>query len=56
MFKTGTTSLEVALKKLGYRVRGSFGTKDPNIANKVHEMAYAMVEKYDAWVAEAAAE
>lgn len=47
--KTGTTSLEVALKKLGYRVRGSLGTKDPDIANKVHEMAYAMVEKYDAF-------
>ena len=26
--KTGTTSLEVALKKLGYRVTGGFGTKD----------------------------
>jgi hypothetical protein len=47
--KTGTTSLEVALKKLGYRVRGSFGTKDPDIANKVHEMAYAMVADYDAF-------
>ena len=47
--KTGTTSLEVALKKLGYRVRGSFGTKDPDIAEKVHEMAYAMVEQYDAF-------
>jgi hypothetical protein len=47
--KTGTTSLEIALKKLGYRVRGSFGTKDPDIANKVHQMAYAMVEKYDAF-------
>ena len=47
--KTGTTSLEVALKKLGYKVRGSFGTKDPAIASKVHEMAYAMVEQYDAF-------
>ena len=47
--KTGTTSLEVALKKLGYRVRGSFGTKDPDIANKVFEMAYAMVPDYDAF-------
>ena len=33
--KTGTTSLEVALRKLGYRVRGSFGTKDPDIARRV---------------------
>ena len=47
--KTGTTSLEVALKKLGYRVCGSFGTKDPDIASKVHEMAYELVEKYDAF-------
>ena len=54
--KTGTTSLEVALRKLGYRVRGSFGTKDPDIANKVHEMAYAMVEQYDAFEDPAARE
>lgn len=47
--KTGTTSLEVALKKLGYRVTGSFGTKDPDIAEKVHEMAYAKVAEYDAF-------
>jgi hypothetical protein len=47
--KTGTTSLEMALKKLGYSVTGSFGTKDPGIANKVHEMAYAMVGKFDAF-------
>lgn len=47
--KTGTTSLELALRKLGYRVTGSFGTKDPGIADKVHEMAYAMVENFDAF-------
>ena len=47
--KTGTTSLEVALKKLGYKVTGSFGTKDPDIAGKVHEAAYAMVERFDAF-------
>jgi hypothetical protein len=47
--KTGTTSLEMALKKLGYRVKGSFGTKDPDIASKVHEMAYAMVDEFDAF-------
>ncbi len=47
--KTGTTSLELALKKLGYRVTGSFGTKDPAIADKVHEMAYATVENFDAF-------
>ena len=47
--KTGTTSLELALKKLGYRVKGSFGTKDPDIASKVHELAYAMVDQFDAF-------
>jgi hypothetical protein len=47
--KTGTTSLELALRKLGYRVQGSFGTKDPDIANKVHELAYALVEQFDAF-------
>ena len=47
--KTGTTSLEMALKQLGYRVTGCFGTKDPDIDSKVHEMAYAMVERYDAF-------
>ena len=46
--KTGTTSLETALTKLGYKVTGCFGTKDPDIANKVHEMAYAKVDKFDA--------
>jgi hypothetical protein len=29
--KTGTTSFELALKKLGNRVTGSFGTKDPDM-------------------------
>lgn len=47
--KTGTTTLEVALRKLGYRVTGCFGTKDPDIADKVRETAYAMVEDYDAF-------
>ncbi len=47
--KTGTTSLELAFKKLGYRVTGSFGTKDPDIASKVHALAYAKVEQYDAF-------
>jgi hypothetical protein len=47
--KTGTTSLERALEKLGYRVRGSFGTRDPDIASKVLDMAIAMVDDYDAF-------
>lgn len=47
--KTGTTTLEVALTKLGYRVTGSFGTRDPDIASKVHDMAFAKVKDYDAF-------
>ncbi len=47
--KTGTTSLEVALTKLGYRVTGAFGTKDPDIADKVHGLAFAKVADYDAF-------
>lgn len=47
--KTGTTSLEKALELLGYRVTGSFGTRDPNIADKVHDMADELVARYDAF-------
>ena len=34
--KTGKTSLQVALQGLGYCVTARFGTRDPDIANKVH--------------------
>ena len=47
--KTGTTSLGRALTRLGYRVTGSFGTKDPDIVAKVHALAYAKVRQYDAF-------
>ena len=47
--KTGTTSLELALRKLGYRVTGSFGTKDPDIAGNVVELALARARDYDAF-------
>jgi hypothetical protein len=47
--KTGTTSLELALRRLGYRVTGCFGTKDPDIANKVHDLAIARAERFDAF-------
>lgn len=47
--KTGTTSLAVALETLGYRVTGPNGVRDPNIATNVHQMAYDLVEKYDAF-------
>lgn len=47
--KTGTTSLDKALQALGYRVTGPNGVRDPDIASKVHAMAYELVEKYDAF-------
>jgi len=47
--KTGTTSLAEALQALGYRVTGPNGVRNPAIAACVHEMAYDLVEKYDAF-------
>ncbi|MDP5018647.1 hypothetical protein FJR11_21910 [Anabaena sp. UHCC 0187] len=47
--KTGTTSLAVALKKLGYSVTGPNGVQDLNISQNVFVMAYALVEQYDAF-------
>ena len=47
--KTGTTSLGKALRILGYKVKGSFGVDDPDIAEKVHELFPPIVEQYDAF-------
>jgi len=47
--KTGTSSLKNALTILGYKVKGPFGTKDPNINRNVYKMAFRLVEKYDAF-------
>jgi hypothetical protein len=47
--KTGTSSLKVALKKLGYRVTGPNGIKDPEIATNVHAMADELVKQFDAF-------
>lgn len=47
--KTGTTSLAVALKLLGYRVTGPNNTKDPDIAEKVHALAEELSDEYDAF-------
>lgn len=47
--KTGTTSLELALKQLGYKVTSSFGTKDPDISDKVYDLADSLVQKFDAF-------
>ena len=47
--KTGTTSLAVALKALGYRVTGPNGVNDPDIAKNVHAMTDQLVRKFDAF-------
>lgn len=47
--KTGTTSLAVALKTLGYRVTGPNEVNNPNIENNVIATAHELVDKYDAF-------
>jgi hypothetical protein len=47
--KTGTTTLAIALRRLGYRVTGPNGTNDPEIEKNVYSMAYALVEQFDAF-------
>lgn len=47
--KTGTTSIAVALARLGYRVTGPNGVNDPNIESNVLPMALALVDRYDAF-------
>jgi hypothetical protein len=47
--KTGTTSIALALKALGYRVTGPNGVHDPDIETNALRMAYGLVGKYDAF-------
>jgi len=47
--KTGTTSLGVALEQLGFRVQGSVGTGDPDIAEKVFDLALPLLQDHDAF-------
>jgi hypothetical protein len=47
--KTGTTSLGNALKMLGYSVTGPNGVKDPKIEKNVYEMAFKLVDQFDAF-------
>ena len=46
--KTGTTSMAVALKQLGYKVTGPNGVNDPDIEKNVRSMAYNLVDEFDA--------
>lgn len=47
--KTGTTSLSVALSKLGYRVTGPNGVNDPNIGENVYSLVDSLVGRFDAF-------
>lgn len=47
--KTGTTTLAIALRRLGYSVTGPNGINDPEIEKNVYSMAYALVEEFDAF-------
>ncbi len=47
--KTGTSSLGQALAILGYRVCGEVETSNPNIKEQVHQIAYRLVNQYDAF-------
>ncbi len=47
--KTGTKSLAAALRQLGYQVTGPNGTQDPDIAKNVYELAFNLLDQFDAF-------
>ncbi len=47
--KTGTTSLDEALRALGYRVTGPNGTRDPDIGRTYPEMTRTLSQQFDAF-------
>lgn len=47
--KTGTTSMAIALRTLGYRVTGPNGAKDPEIEKNAISMAYDLALDFDAF-------
>lgn len=47
--KTGTTSLQYALSKLGYRVAGVYSIKDLERPEQMRERALSLVPKFDAF-------
>ena len=47
--KTGTSSLNLALTRLGYKVKSTFGVSDPNISENVYFEAKNNVMKFDAF-------
>jgi hypothetical protein len=47
--KTGTTSMEQALRILGYRVTGPDHVHDPEIARTLHQVTAELSHRYDAF-------
>jgi len=47
--KTGTTSLQYALSKLGYRVAGVFSIKDLDTPEQMRDRALSLVPRFDAF-------
>lgn len=47
--KTGTTSLAVALQRLGYTVTGPNGVHNPDIATTAWPMAKELIDQFDAF-------
>lgn len=47
--RTGTSSLRAALERLGYRVCGSVGTEEPDIAARARDIAFGLLDRYDAF-------
>jgi hypothetical protein len=46
--KTGTSSLGAALDRLGYRVGGPFGIRDPDIGERALDLALTRLDRFDA--------
>jgi hypothetical protein len=47
--KTGTTSLEVVLRKLGLRICGNVGKDNPYISVAARDIAFTLLEHFDAF-------
>ena len=47
--KTGTTSLALALRQLGYSVTGPNGVNDPNISQNARALVRDLVDQFDAF-------
>jgi hypothetical protein len=47
--KTGTKSLGQALERLGYRVCGPAGTRDPDIRKNVYTIVDSLLDQFDAF-------